>query len=223
MRARARPKIREAGFTLAELAIVVVIIALLVTFVLKGQSFIDSAKSTDMATSAKDLSTAVSEFKSRYHFLPGDLPRASAELSGIGVGSTCDIANTTANIGNGRIDTPAEIGCVSQHLLAAGLVSKAAGDGSFNGAYGRVWVMSRESSLDTAVTQCSQTSGTGISLSGAATQMKPIVAVFEHVPSDVAQKLDSEFDDGSASTGMIRSSAAYAPGSTVTCFGMPVL
>ncbi len=222
MREKRRSKAQEAGFTIAELAIVVVIIALLLAFVLKGQGFIDSARSTDVVTSAKDLSTAVSEFKSRYHFLPGDLPNASADISGIAVGSACDITNTTANVGNGRIDTATEIGCVSQHLLAADLVSKVAPDGSFNGAYGRVWVMSRETSLNTAVTQCNRASGTGVALLGTTIEMRPTVAVFERVPSDVAQKIDAEFDDGIATTGTIRGSVVYAPGSTIACFGMPV-
>ncbi len=217
-----RQIINQSGFSLAEMAIVIVIIALLMTFVMKGQGFIDSAKSSDVVTSAKDLSAAVSDFKSKYHFLPGDLPNASADISGIAAASPCNIATATANIGNGRIDTPAEIGCVSQHLLAAGLVAKAAADGSFNGAYGRVWVMSREAALDTAVTQCNQASGTGVALLGAADKMRPTVAVFERVPSDVAQKIDSEFDDGNATTGTIRGSVAYAPGSTILCFGMPV-
>lgn len=217
-----RPTARNKGFTLAEIAIVIVIVGLLLTFVLKGQSFMDSAKSTDVVTTAKDLSAAVSEFKSRYHFLPGDLPAASADLSAIAAGSACDVPNTVATIGNGAIDTAAEIACVSQHLLAAGLVSKAAPDGSFNGAYGRVWVMSRESALNTSVTRCRDAAGTAIALLGAVTLMKPTIAVFERVPSDVARKIDTEFDDGNATTGTIRGSVAYAPGLTIACFGMPV-
>lgn len=213
---------RQRGFTIAELAIVLIIIALLTAFVLKGQWFIDSAKSADIITTTKDLTAAIAEFKSRYHYLPGDIPAASADLSEIASGSACDFALSTAGIGDGRIDAVAEIRCVSQHLGAAGLVSKAAADGSFNGAYGRVWLMSRESSLNTAVTQCDQASGAGVALLGTQHSMKPTVAVFERVPSDVAQKIDTEFDDGNATTGTIRGSVVYSPGSTIACFGMPV-
>lgn len=220
MTAFVRPMRHHAGFTLAELSIVLIIIALLTAFLLKGQVFIDSAKSTDLVTTAKDITTAIAEFKSRYHYLPGDLPAASADLAGIASGSACDMPTTTANIGNGQIDIAGEIRCVSQHLSAAGLVQKAAPDGSFNGVFGRVWVMSRESALAATTTQCNMSSGTGIRLLGGAEPMKSTIAVFERVPSEIAQKLDSEFDDGAARTGAIRGSADYANGTTISCFGM---
>lgn len=222
MTAFLRPMRHHAGFTLAELSIVLIIIALLTAFLLKGQVFIDSAKSTDLVTTTKDLSAAIAEFKSRYHYLPGDLPAASADLAGIASGSACDMPITTANIGNGRIDTAAEIACVSRHLFAAGLVAKAAPDGSFNGVYGRVWVMSRESAFSATTTACNRAAGTGTVLLGSPAEMKSTIGVFERVPSEVAQKLDSEFDDGNASLKAIRGSAAYANGTTIACFGLPV-
>lgn len=211
-----------AGFTLVEMSIVLFVIALLTAFVLKGRVFIESAKSTDMVATTKDLSAALADFKSRYRFLPGDLPGAAADLSAIAAGAACDIANTTGGIGNGQIDTSGEISCVSVHLAAAGLASKTAPDGSFNATYGRVWVMSRDASLNTAITLCSRSGSAGVALSGAVNGLKPALAVFELVPADVGQRLDSEFDDGNPATGAIRGSAAYAPNTVLSCFALPV-
>ena len=85
-----------------------------------------------------------------------------------------------------------------------------------------ITAMSRESALDTAQTRCGLSGGTGIALLGSLAGMNATVAVFERVPSDVAQKLDGDLDDGNAITGVIRDSSAYATGTIVHCFGMPV-
>lgn len=212
----------QTGFTLVEMSVVLFIIALLTVAVLKGRVFIDSARSTDMVATTKDLGAAIADFKSRYRFLPGDLPAAAADMAGIAANAACDIANTVGGIGNGQIDTSGEIGCVSVHLSAAGLTSKTAADGSFNGTYGRVWVMDREASRNTAITLCGRSGSAGVALSGAADGLRPVLAVFEQVPADVGQRLDSEFDDGNPATGAIRGSAAYTANTILACFGMPV-
>ena len=65
-------KSRQSGFTLVEIAIVLVIIGLLLGGVLKGQELINSAKIKNLINDLNGLSTAVYAYQDRYRALPGD-------------------------------------------------------------------------------------------------------------------------------------------------------
>lgn len=112
---------RNSGFTLIEIAIVVVIIGFLATAIIGGQALIRRAETQDLLASAKDIGAAVQVFKERYRYLPGDFPidQASPEIAG--VSTTCRIGGSGAGDGNGRISN-AESACASEHLIRATLV-----------------------------------------------------------------------------------------------------
>ena len=63
----------QAGFTLVELAIVMIIIGLLIAGVLKGQALIGNAKVTAQVAQVKAIDAATSTFKDMYAGLPGDI------------------------------------------------------------------------------------------------------------------------------------------------------
>ena len=111
---------QQTGFTLVELSIVLVIIALLVVTVLGGNSLLDSSKTSNLVSTAKDLSAASIAFKERFKYWPGDLPLASNSIQNLP--AACNIAIATANIGNGVIDTPTEINCAVEELFQAGMI-----------------------------------------------------------------------------------------------------
>ena len=71
-------KQREAGFTLIELSIVLIIIGLIVVGVLVGQDLIDAAKMRAQIQQIQQYDTLVSTFRTKYDGLPGDLLRAPA-------------------------------------------------------------------------------------------------------------------------------------------------
>jgi prepilin-type N-terminal cleavage/methylation domain-containing protein len=73
----------EGGFTLIEIAIVVVIIGLLLGGVLKGQEMIRSARSHNVITQSNGLKAAMLGFSDRYRALPGDYSRASVNIPDI--------------------------------------------------------------------------------------------------------------------------------------------
>lgn len=68
----------QKAFTLVELAIVIVIIGLLVGGVLSGQELINQAKIRAQIKQFGALDTAALTFKSKYGFIPGDVPEAAA-------------------------------------------------------------------------------------------------------------------------------------------------
>ena len=91
----------EGGFTLVELAIVMIIIGLLIGGILKGQELVANAQLTATVAQIKGIDGALSTFRDKYSTLPGDMVNASTRLR------DCT-ANPCARNGdnNGRIDRP---------------------------------------------------------------------------------------------------------------------
>src|SRR5436853_7459178 len=67
-----RKKSNETGFTLVEIAIVLVIIGLLLGGILKGQEMITQAKIKNAINDFNGINVAVTSYQDRYRALPGD-------------------------------------------------------------------------------------------------------------------------------------------------------
>ncbi len=67
---------KKQGFTLIELAIVLVIVGLIVAAVLAGQSIIASSRVQAVLSQVKDYKTQVEIFEDKYAYLPGDMVNA---------------------------------------------------------------------------------------------------------------------------------------------------
>lgn len=97
---------RQKGFTLVEIAIVLVIIGLLLGGVLKGQELINSAKVKNMVGDFRTVSSLVYGYQDRFKLVPGDQTQAQLDLAfGAGTATAC----TPAAAGlcapnNGRVD-----------------------------------------------------------------------------------------------------------------------
>lgn len=90
----------QSGFTLVEIAIVLIIIGLLLGGVLKGQELVNSAKVKNMIVELKTVQLLVLGYQDKFRALPGDDPSAALHL-----GSAVTLLTpTAATLGNARLE-----------------------------------------------------------------------------------------------------------------------
>src|SRR2546428_11679083 len=76
-------KNRQQGFTLVEIAIVLVIIGLLLGGILKGQEMITQAKIKNVIADFSGVSAAYHGYQDRYRAIPGDDPNAATRWAAL--------------------------------------------------------------------------------------------------------------------------------------------
>ncbi len=124
-------RIKQFGFTLVELSIVLVILGLLVGGVLAGQSLIRAAEMRSITTDWNQHILAFNAFRDKYFVLPGDMPNATSFWTAADpVNGTClttvrSGASTCNGDGNNNIDdwNLHEQNLMWEHLSLANLVS----------------------------------------------------------------------------------------------------
>jgi len=199
---------RQAGFTLVEIAIVLVIIGLLLGGILKGQEMITQAKIKNIVNDLNGMSAAIYSYQDRYRALPGDELSATTEARwGAGAayggdgngtfctGSTCG-SPTTFKYNEPPAATPAATTHETQlfwmHLRLSGFVPGATSGAQAlqqpgNAVNGMLGV---------------QTTGMGFSTN---------IICTSNLPDKVAIAVDTQVDDGSSATGGVRGQAQSAP------------
>jgi len=177
------------GFTLVELAIVLVIIGIILGAVLKGQELINNAKMKRAYNQYREVLAAVYTYYDKYGKYPGDDNTASSRWSGVTDGNN-----------NGLIDG-LTLGC------GAGVTTETC----------QAWLHMRLANILTGATTAtdgtrapSNAYGGSIGIGYAAVQgLTTMWIAFDNVPGDVCQSLDQMYDDGVYNTGSIRGSGNY--------------
>lgn len=184
------------GFTLVEIAIVLVIIGLLLGGVLKGQELINQAKIKNVANDLNGISAAIYAYQDRYKRLPGDDPGATRWAL---VTTPGDGDNVIEGAGGYASTTDAEeTRMFWLDLRLAGFVA---------GATNTIPIGSTQP-LNAAGGIMGVQSG-GFALAGT-------IICTGSLPAKIAQAIDSQFDDGSAITGNVRALIEATPPTAVT-------
>ncbi len=197
---------KQSGFTLIEIAIVLVILGLLLGGVLKGEELITSARVRNLISQQDGVKAAFFGFQDRFRAPPGDYARAVVNIAGI---STAACGGGVGN-GNSRIEAGDEARLAWEHLSKSGFIT-----GNFTCA-----------AADSAAT--TPVNAYGIYLQviydgiyGAGTTAAP--AALRHniktgaqVPVELIAEMDRKIDDGRPNTGgfqfsRYRANAAAAP------------
>src|SRR5438105_9015783 len=87
---------KQHGFTLVEIAIVLVIIGLLLGGIRKCKEMITQAKIKNSIADFSGVSAAYHGYQDRYRAIPGDDPNAASRWSG------ASVSPTAAEVGNGK-------------------------------------------------------------------------------------------------------------------------
>ena len=171
------------GFTLVEIAIVMIIIGLLIGGVIKGQAMIHNAKVKRLIKDIDGMRAAVLTYQDRFGMLPGDESDPNTPTGDTNNGNNNGLLNETDGweIADMRL---------AQILSGTGTTLPAH---TFGGTIRVDYV----------------------NLSGGARNY----IVMTNIPAEVAQEIDTKFDDGVRTTGDIRSNANYTAGTNIQSFG----
>jgi prepilin-type N-terminal cleavage/methylation domain-containing protein len=176
-------KNNQSGFTLVEIAIVLVIIGLLLGGVLKGQELITQAKIKNVANDLNGMAAAIYGYQDRYKAFPGDDDKASTRW-----------ASATNGDHNGKLSGGFNSNTDSEetrkfwnHLRLAGFIG---GDtASFaqpqNAAGGIIG------------TQTDAGPSSAVELAG-------LVVCSSNLSGKIANAIDAQFDDGVPNKGTVR-------------------
>ena len=177
-------KINQKGFTLVEIAIVLVIIGLLLGGILKGQEMIIQAKIKNAITDYSGVSAAYFGYQDRYRFTPGDDSQATRWTGAV----AGDGNRVLTGLYTSTTDTD-ETRKWWDHLRRSGFVSGsgyAQPSNAFNGILG-------VQTGDGAAT-------VGPTLGG----FTALIMCSTNLPDKVAIALDIQMDDGLVNTGFVR-------------------
>ena len=112
---------KQSGFTLIEIAIVLVIIGLLLGGVLKGQELITNARVRNLISQQDGIKAAFFGFQDRFRALPGDYTLATTNIPGIAATAACNNGNGD---GNGQITTANNENILAwEHLSKSGFIN----------------------------------------------------------------------------------------------------
>jgi prepilin-type N-terminal cleavage/methylation domain-containing protein len=189
-------KARQTGFTLVEIAIVLVIIGLLLGGILKGQEMITQAKIKNVIADFSGVSAAYHGYQDRYRAIPGDDPNAAtrwavapAAVAGTGDG----VVGGAYNLGADAAGAAGESRRWWDHLRRAGFVSGTGSQQPFNALTGIIGIQTGDAAG--GATLLNVAGGNGF---------VGLIMCSTNLPDKVAIAVDTQMDDGTSNVGTVR-------------------
>jgi len=179
---------KQQGFTLVEIAIVLVIIGLMIGGVLKGQEMITNAKVSRVENDYKGVSAAILAYQDRYGVLPGDDPAATTRFAGTWNGADNGNGNGVISGAWNSTRNNDESRKIWKHLRAAGFIK------------GPV------DNTAASYLQPSHAFGGLIGFEQGIYNLSGHVLVFGALPGNIGQILEARGDNGNPSSGSIQGS-----------------
>src|SRR6267378_3615142 len=184
---------RQQGFTLVEIAIVLVIIGLLLGGILKGQEMITQAKIKNVIADFSGVSAAYHGYQDRYRAIPGDDPNAGTRWT----------TAPAAQPGDGN-------GVVAGTYNAACPTVVAAGNGPqqpFKALTGQVGAQTGDGAAAPGPTLLNIAGGNGF---------VGLIMCSANLPDKIAIAVDTQMDDGASHQGTVRALIQSSPNPNIT-------
>jgi prepilin-type N-terminal cleavage/methylation domain-containing protein len=198
----------QKGFTLVEIAIVLVIIGLLLGGILKGQEMITQAKIKNVIADFSGISAAYHGYSDRYRAIPGDDPNANTRWG----------APAVAGSGDGQVQgtwslAPCALATEScgwwDHLRRAGFVSGTGPAQPFNAVAGLIGVQTGDGTG--AVGPPAVAPGATLLNAAGGTGFVGLIICSGNLPDKIAIAVDTQMDDGASNLGTVRALLQAAP------------
>jgi prepilin-type N-terminal cleavage/methylation domain-containing protein len=201
---------KQKGFTLVEIAIVLVIVGLLIGGVLKGQEMITNAKLKRVESDNAGIAAAMFSYQDRYLQLPGDdndaasrftVYAAAVNVDGNGDGLVGPEAWDFANLTDIDVATSVETDTFWGHLRAAGLIAGGGMDG----------------------TKPSNAYGGQIGIQDGSLAIAGHVTIFGQIEGPIAKIIEARLDDGLPDGGRIQANLSSVAGgmAVAPAFSLP--
>ena len=122
---------QQQGFTLVELSIVLVVIALVIAGIVVGKSMIRQTQVMSVMTDVQSFKAAIQNFQTKYNALPGDMANATSYWGAVATPSNTNTCYTAVGTGTKTCDGNGdgqinwcwyEANRAWQHLANAGMI-----------------------------------------------------------------------------------------------------